>query len=63
MINGNTTCTHLQVTADEMKANATLIAAAPELLEACKLALSAFEQNHAIDWSILTQAINKAEGR
>ena len=57
-------------------ANARLIAAAPEtaeernrlreinadLLEACKLALNAFENNWAIDWDILKKAIAKAEG-
>lgn len=43
--------------------DAQLIAAAPELLEACKVALGAFEHNHAIDWDILANAIAKAEGR
>lgn len=40
-----------------------VIAAAPELLAACKTALGAFEHNHAIDWSELERAIAKAEGR
>ena len=44
-------------------ANARLIAAAPELLEACKAALGAFEHNHAINWDDLARAIDKAEGR
>ncbi len=42
-------------------ANARLIAAAPELLAACKLALKAFEKNWAIDWNDLERAIAKAE--
>jgi hypothetical protein len=46
----------------EREANARLIAAAPELLEACKLALNAFERNDAIDWSVLSDAISKATG-
>lgn len=33
-----------------------------ELLEACKIALGAFENNNAIDWNILQDAISKAEG-
>jgi hypothetical protein len=45
------------------RANARLIAAAPELMEACKLALGAFERNNAIDWNILEKAIAKAEGK
>jgi hypothetical protein len=44
------------------EANARLIAAAPDLLEACKLALAAFENNWAIDWNVLERAINRAEG-
>ncbi len=43
--------------------NARLIAAAPELLEQCKLALNAFEKNWAINWDDLRRAIAKAEGR
>ena len=42
--------------------NQALIAAAPELLAACKAALGAFEQNNAIDWGDLERAIAKAEG-
>lgn len=45
------------------KANAAMLAAAPELLAACKAALGAFENNNAIDWSDLIRAIAKAEGR
>ncbi len=40
-----------------------LIAAAPDLLAACKLALGAFERNDCIDWSDLEKAIAKAEGK
>jgi hypothetical protein len=40
--------------------DARLIAAGPELLDACKLALGAFENNSAIDWSVLERAIAKA---
>lgn len=47
---------------DHGDANARLIAAAPDLLEACKLALGGFENNNAIDWNILERAIAKAEG-
>jgi len=43
--------------------NARLIAAAPELLAACKLALKAFEENWCIDWEEVRRAIAKAEGR
>lgn len=43
-------------------ANARLIAAAPDLLAACKQALGAFEHNWAIDWGDLERAIAKAEG-
>lgn len=46
----------------EAIANARLIAAAPELLEACKSALGAFERNDAIDWDDLAAAIAKATG-
>ncbi len=41
-------------------ADASLIAAAPDLLAACKLALSAFERNDCIDWSVIENAIAKA---
>lgn len=44
------------------EANAYLLAAAPELLRCCQLALDAFEKNWAIDWDDLRQAINKARG-
>lgn len=44
-------------------ADKLLIAAAPDLLAACKLALGAFERNDAIDWNELAAAIAKAEGR
>lgn len=47
---------------EESLANAYLIAAAPELFEACKAALGAFERNDAIDWSILSRALAKALG-
>lgn len=49
------------ITDEECRANARLIAAAPDLLAACKMALGAFEHNHAIDWKILVDAIEKAE--
>lgn len=42
-------------------ANARLIAAAPDLLEGCKLAMRAFENGDHIDWSVLSDAIEKAE--
>lgn len=45
----------------ENEANARLIAAAPALLEACKLALNAFEKAWAINWDDLARAIAKAE--
>ena len=43
--------------------NAQLIAAAPDLLQSCKAALGAFENNNCIDWNDLTLAIAKAEGK
>ena len=50
---------------DESRANACLIAAAPELLEACRRAKSLLE-DEGYQWSatliLLTQAIAKAEG-
>lgn len=47
----------------ECIANARLIAAAPDLLHACKHALNAFEKNWCIDWNVLEKAIAKAEGK
>ena len=49
------------------RANANLIAAAPELLEACKEALAEFEwigprEATSVSQDILTKAIAKAEG-
>lgn len=44
------------------EANANLIAAAPDLLYACKLALGAFTKQVCIDWSVLEKAIRDAEG-
>lgn len=35
--------------------------ASEDLLEACKLALYAFEKNSAINWEVLKRAIDKAE--
>ena len=52
-----------EVACAERDANARLIAAAPDLLNACKLALMGFELNAAIDWSELERAIAKAEGK
>jgi hypothetical protein len=49
-------------TREMAQANARLISAAPDLLEACKIALNAFEHNYAIDWAVLQSAISKAEG-
>jgi len=55
-------------TKEQAKANALLIASAPELLEACKAMLTP-EFNQNIDakekakiWDLATQAITKAEG-
>lgn len=57
-------CNHTgDVPAGVDEANARLIAAAPELLAACKLALGAFERNDCINWDSLARAIAKAEGR
>lgn len=48
----------------EIGANARLIAAAPELLAACRESLSAFEANGATRIAaVLRAAIAKAEGR
>ena len=49
--------------AREVEKRLALIAAAPDLLAACKLALSAFEHQRAIDWDDLYRAIAKAEGK
>jgi hypothetical protein len=48
------------LTPDEMAANARLIAAAPDLLAACKLALTAGDQQYV--QFILRDVIAKAEG-
>jgi len=50
---------------EEMEANANLIAAAPELLEACKLARSALVARSGVDPTTkeLDEAIAKAEGK
>lgn len=47
---------------DEAKANARLIAAAPDLLEAAKLGLMALDDT-APDYAAIKAAIAKAEGR
>ena len=43
--------------------NARLIAAAPELLEACKQALDALKHEDTIEVDLLRAAIGKAEGQ
>lgn len=49
---------------DEAVANMRLIAAAPDLLEACRLALNMAETDQGPpNWDILRHAIAKAEGR
>lgn len=53
---------------DEIRANARLIAAAPELLAALKVAVKVMQDNDldesmAGEFEIFTDAINKAEGR
>lgn len=48
------------------EANARLIAAAPEMLEALKIALAAFKAQDRMDVSavhVIEEAIDKAEGR
>jgi len=48
------------------EANARLIAASPDLLEACKqsvITLDPMDNDHAVLWRLLTEAIAKAEGR
>jgi len=56
---------------EEQQANAYLIAAAPDLLEACQLALSLIREtfpfehgreNVGLAWGSLEDAINKAQG-
>lgn len=44
------------------RADAPLLAAAPDLLEACEMSLHAFEDNWAINWDDLRRAIAKARG-
>jgi len=44
------------------KADARLITAAPELLEACKLAYERFRHGGEMDMALLQSAIAKAEG-
>ena len=51
-----------EVNEETATANARLIAAAPDLLAACELALHAFENNWAINWDDLSSAIAKAHG-
>lgn len=46
----------------EKEDDALLIAAAPDLLEACQLALHAFEDGWCIDWNVLSSAISRATG-
>lgn len=43
------------------RANARLIAAAPDLLHACKVALASMEYGNMPDWAILEKAIAKVE--
>lgn len=40
---------------------ARLIAAAPDLYAACRMALDAHQYNHALDWSALKAALLKAQ--
>lgn len=40
-----------------------LMIVGPGLLEACELALNAFETNACIDWDVLAKAIQKARGQ
>lgn len=55
-------CTAGEPNAAENEANARLIAAGPELLDACKQALDLFEDDEGIA-QVLMAAIAKAEGR
>ena len=55
-------------TQEEADANARLIAAAPDLLEACRIALvylesDADDQQEREDWAQIRVAIHKAEGK
>lgn len=55
---------HANFNHPEALANAHLIAAAPELLEACKMALSFWKEGKTGDFTFyLKQAIAKAEGK
>lgn len=45
----------------ECQSNGCLIAAAPELLEACKMSLKLFEASHPYEANKLRDVINKAE--
>lgn len=59
------TCIAEMSTSTETEANARLIAAAPDLLEACRQVLIASEDNGGmddIDWNGLRAAVAKAEG-
>lgn len=49
--------------AEEIEANARLIAAAPDLLEACKVALDSLNMGSTLGAPILERAIAKAEGK
>jgi len=53
---------YLPETKSQLLENARLIAAAPDLYEACEIALNAFLRNDCIDWSILEKALAKAKG-
>ncbi len=60
-------------TSDEMKANAHLITAAPDLLDACKIVLERLDKDNAhlqrnkgampLEMDVLVAAIAKAEGK
>lgn len=45
----------------EAEANARLIAAAPDLLKACKKILAEIKEHKSLNWSKLEAAISKAE--
>lgn len=57
--------TQPEIRIEETEANARLIASAPELLEACKLAVNEYhlDGNCANAIAELKQAISKAEGK